>query len=674
MENKRPLDFREIAEEAFKEGIQVQDKITGADSEEDMVRRIKKREQAGRTYYDELNTRTELNRRYWTNETVDEQTLGIGEYPMSNNRIFMALETIIPIVTRRTPEPQATVLPRSNSSLMLQEKVERYLKDQWDIENKMQQQLHIGIRHLAQSGYLIGKTYWDAESKTSKHKILSPGASMFPKGFSSVATSPWVIEYVRDTIENVYERFPEYQSKLEKYIAQKYPGADIDSRMTYVEYWEDGKVCWKFEDCYLGTADNPHYIYLDDKEEQRRINHFSSPRKPFMQCNWFTLGENIADETTLFDQVRELQDAVNRRKRQIDTNTEFANGKWIGAGGLIERDDFFQIEGDSHHIYLEKAQDVRGAIDVFYGRGLDQGVFADLQDTKRDMDNIMGTNATTRGERDAQETATGRAILKESDTGRLDLLTLNLEQYAEDYFNYEVQMVKTYFDEKHPIHSLPEGADPYRMSEQDKVTYISKEEFTKVSTKILVKNGSTAPRDRLVEASEAVQLARDGLMAYVDMYEALGYSNPEKMAKNAILQASSPEKLHPELVDPEKFEPEAIAHIVEVLSSTINPLPVPDPFDSADLRSYEKHIQTHRDYMAGIDIDEDVIPWEEISLEAKTALQQHVRNEIINLENLMAEQEAMADPAAMAAITPDQAAQAPAPEEDLVAAVLGGAV
>lgn len=644
-------------------------KLDDEKMQERLLQRIKQREKKYSSYYDDLKKRTERNRKYWKGDQIDDSKLYEGEQAITVNKIFTSIETIVPIATRRTPEPNVVVYPRyKNSSRLLEDKLTRYLKDKWNIFNKMPQKMQKGVRNLLQSGYGIGKYYWDEDRKEMAFKLLPPTAIMFPNEFEDMQEAPFVIEYVRSTVNEMCEKFSDKKEEIYNQISIDGIDAKGDAIITYIEYWENDIVCWKFRDVLLEVRRNPNWDWKEATQDEqgkptyKPKNHFDVPQKPYIQLNFLGLGENIADETTLVDQTVQLQDSVNKRKRTVELNAEFANGKYIVAGNAMTAEDFGKLSHKTYKVYLENADTVAGAMDVFYGRSLDQGIFQDQKDSENHIDNVFGTHSTTRGERVAQETATGRAILKESDTGRIDIITINLEQFAEEYYNAEIQLIKLNLDERYDIYTEPEGFDSDKVTAEDKQMYLMSEELEDVRVFVKVEEGSVAVQDKAMRRAEAVDLTQSGLMWAGDMYKELGYSNAHELAKNAFLAQADPIKLYPELENPEKFEPEAILHIEKILGGED-----PDAFDSIDINEYQKHVDTHTDYMRGIEIHEDLFPYNQLSIDEQEKIREHLEMETVQLQELLSQQQV--DPMQQIAqmmppVTPDGGAGLP-PETPL---------
>jgi len=596
-------------------------------SEDDAATIIRERIAECQGYYEELIRRYNENKEYWKGNQIDESKLNVGESKIVINKIFQAVETIVPIATRKTPEPSIVIKPRTNANKSLKDKLERLLKDEWDIYDKMRQQMQIGDRNGQMAGFVCGKMYWCEDEQRSKHYIVNPRSIMFPRGYATKDELPYIVEIKRYTLTEIKDLFPD---KFEEVVAKVKTHGDkpsLKSQIIVFEYWENDLVAYLYEDILLKRTQSPLYDFKNVKN-----NHFAKPKSPYLFTSFISTGENIADDTTTIEQSISIQNAVNKRKRQIETNTEFANGRWVVAGNYISRDEAENIGNNDHAIYLEGADNVEGKLTQLLGRQLDNGTYTDMLDSKSEIDNIFGTHSTTRGERDSIETATGRAILKESDYGRIDLTTTNLEQYDEEYFNWKIQMWKLFKTDDLEIDS------EYYDAKSRSDVKIKINDFKKAKILCKVKDGSTAPKEPIAEQAQAIDLAKNKLMSLKDLYEVLDYPNPNKMAKNALLEQTDPAQLYPEITDPMQFELLSVRHTVDILADRQTGDQEVDLF-KGELEAYSKHLSTHIQYLKGVEIYDGLPDYESLSEFIKGQLKEHIELEKINLEELANQQE-----------------------------------
>lgn len=606
-----------------------------AKTNDELVSSILHRDASCQSFFETLKTRYESNKNYWKGNQIDKGKLKKGESDIVVNRVFTATETIIPIASRRTPEPVITITPRDNESYLLQDKIFRHLRDEWEIHDKMQQKSRIGLRNMVFAGYMIGKLSWNDNINRSVCKVLHPNSIYMPEGSEDIQNAPYLIEHTKFNLKDIQEDFgDDAYNTIKSFLSNNDKTVDDYTKVEVIEYWENDQVIWihKPTKTLLKQSTNPTYEF--EKKEQ---NHFPEPHKPYFLMNLLNTGENYSDDTTLVEQVKPIQDNINKRKRQIDTNAEYANGKYVVAGGAMDADNASAISYDTHVIYLDKAQSTAGAIDILMGRALDQGTYQDMSDSKQEVDNIMGTHSTTRGERDAQETAAGRTILKDSDYGRIDLITTNYEQFAEDYFNLKMQLLKVNAPDKLPIISIPDGVETKKISELNKHTYLYKKELVNKQIVIMVKAGSTAPKDKIAEQQQAIELASKKMMSLKDMYKILEYANPDKMARNAIIEQTNPLQLYPEIQNPNMYDPDAIRHIRSILDNGETGDPKIDLYNG-DINNFPRHIDTHTEYLKGVDIDETLPDIKTLDINSVQMLLDHIEKEKINMEEMANEE------------------------------------
>lgn len=643
-------DYPEIPEYGPDQVEVVEDNIDIGVSDDELVERVNRREKDWRGDYTKLQELAVENRNYWRGRQLDENSLYEGDVAIVVNRIFQSMETIIPIVTRRTPEPNVTVRPFNSNDLKLQEKIEAKLKESWEVDQEMQSKVEEGLRNLFCSRYMAMKYFYNEETDDYEFTLMPMGKLSFPHKASSPEECPAIIEYVSTTVGDLKERFPEKKEEIEAQLRALGANAGDDTEVDYIEYWEDDFYACVWKDLLLYKDYNPNFNYdpvpetdeegnpieeaKEESEYGRSFNYYRHPRKPYLFLNWLTFGDSMVDDTSLVEQVKSLQDGINRRKMQFDQNAKLANGKMIAAGNRISRDDFDNITNDPEEkLYLENADSVQGAIDMFYGRSLDSGIYNDMQDSKAEVDNIMGTHSTTRGERDAKETATGRAILKESDVGRLEILTRRIEKFGQEVYGAMIQMMYVYYTSQHPVHMLDEDNDPTKLTAKEKESYILRDEFAGKNIRVLVQAGSTTPRDKMVEKAEAIDLWQNGGMATVDMYRRLEYGDAEKLARNAFYEKNMPEMLYGG-PDGQGYNVDAIRNIQRITDGK-----KPEPFKTQNIDRFTNYIVTFQEYMKGTEVDVDLPEFKALDRKQQAAIRTHLEEELAMVDELIAKEE-----------------------------------
>lgn len=188
----------------------LQESIFGL-TEAEFILKFKERESFALRHSGDIRERYIKNKKVWKgdedyNKPKNEQTIV--------NTVFQSVETIIPIITSKIPEPSVSCKPKTQDTYSVQDKMTRYLKDEWEIYDKMQQQLQSGTRNGQFAGMIIAKYTWSEEEQRTITKVLHPTRVVFPAGFATVDELPYIIEYPRVKMGEVKEMFGEDKYKL----------------------------------------------------------------------------------------------------------------------------------------------------------------------------------------------------------------------------------------------------------------------------------------------------------------------------------------------------------------------------------------------------------------------------------------------------------------------------
>jgi len=141
---------------------------------------------------------------------------------------------------------------------------------------------------------------------------------------------------------------------------------------------------------------------------------------------------------------------------------------------------------------------------------------------------MWGTHGTTRGERGQTETATGRQLLKEGDTGRTQPISRALHHMCRRIYEAEIQVIKLYWDEEKMVPYVDPNSG---LSELIKFSAAGVRERMKV----VVRPGTMLPLDKYVMRNEALELAGMGKIDDETLYQRLGWAKPTEAAKKLYL-------------------------------------------------------------------------------------------------------------------------------------------
>ncbi|MDI6808408.1 MAG: hypothetical protein QME66_05435 [Candidatus Eisenbacteria bacterium] len=513
--------------------------------DDELVRRIDGRIAEAKTQHDDLARAQEDNERYWLGKQLDLTKLYEYQTKAVDNRIFLSVETMVPIITSRTPEP--TILC---DDAIIRRELALTLQGHYEVQQRMQQVLQMVIRH--QLLYRVGfvKVRWDDDRNDIVTEWVRPQRLLWDPRATSVDDADYIIELMEDTIGVLIEKYPGAKGKLLKRLEMKESDRALSSRVQYVECWMDDMVVWKFGNVILDKRANPYYLIGED-EKYNLTPAFRKPRKPYIAFRTWNIGRGIADDVTPVDVARSLQDLVNKRKRQISDNAS-DNGVLIGSGDGITKEALESYTGaPNERLWIPQGDPAR-AVTRLPSPALAAYVYQDLLHSISEIDNVMGTHSTTRGERGAQETATGRTILRDQDVGRQDLVVRNMEQSVEELYAWWIQLMQVGYTEPRRIATRGEVSVP--------ITYDRRKVARAMPIQVMVKQGSTLPIDRASQRQEALELAQYGLIDPLTLYERLDFPNVQEAARRLIAFKTNPAALlQPQQMSAIEGGPQAVA-------------------------------------------------------------------------------------------------------------------
>lgn len=261
-------------------------------------------------------------------------------------------------------------------------------------------------------------------------------------------------------------------------------------------------------------------------------NYFDAPQKPFIFLGYDQFGMQAYDETSRIEQILYLQDNVNKRGKQITDMADHARGKNVFSteSGLTSTD----IEGID---MMDPDQDILIDGEIAKVWSLIPGIqptpalFEDQQLNRERVFAKAGAHATTRGEREASETATGRQILREADFSKQDDEVEDTINYAaEKMAKAALQMIKLRYTEDHLVRLLgQDGRVVFMNINRDQV-----EDGMEVEV-------SASAVDKLRRKSEAYELAGMQMIDPVNFFKDTETPEPEKRAEMLMVFTLAPD-------------------------------------------------------------------------------------------------------------------------------------
>ena len=505
----------------------------------------------------------EDNENYWIGKQFDIPK-GSKERPNVDNLIFESLETYLPQVTRRNPDPVVSLDQGEDGTDSSNQYLVKVKTKLGNIADKSK--LRLKLKRTARNWgiYLIGavKYGWDLDKDIPavrvirpKKLILDPDAWIDEDGYTGnrvgeyrkMEASKLLAIIGEPSVEAEGEVFDEATQKSNseladgiKFVKEKVKD-DLATDIQFIEWWTKEYMCWTIESHVLLKRKNPHWNYdrtdsqeiVDDfggvsvsENEVLGINHFQTPQMPYSFLVVFNLGDQPMDKTSLISQNLANQDRINKRNKQIDKNADNMNEGLVVS---LERAGLSDSQAKNVSNALRKG----GVVAIPSGNpqeavwrpetpGLPADVYNDRNDMRERMRDIFGTRGSTAAGISSEQTVRGKILARGLDTDRIGGgVSEYLEQLADDIYNWMVQLLYVY----DPEFQFLEGQKPPKIL-------------------VSVKEGSLLPKDSTTIANQAIELASAGKMSNLDLYKRLEYPNPEEIAANAWLEVNAPEVLY----------------------------------------------------------------------------------------------------------------------------------
>jgi len=374
------------------------------------------------------------------------------------------------------------------------------------------------------------------KSKIPAHQVnvkaIRPQLIWIPPFGLTTDELPYIIEKIDMTFEDIEYYFGKEVFKKIKELPNS-PEDDhtiIERVRTIWEVWTDDIVVWKYGNEILKKIPNPYWDWEgtgDEKAEPSRFyNHFAKPRKPYIIRSPFTLGNSIVGDTDLIQQAIPLQDIINTNLRQI-TNCAAKTGNprlLIDSDVMTEEESGF-ITNAPGQVLMGSGIADQSKFRYEDVKPLPSYIFENLIHAERELDNLMGTHSTTRGERGEPETLGGRILLKQQDYGRIGDTVGILESAVAEIGNWFVQLFKLYYDKKVTVRLFGQAGVVFASLTRDNV---------EDGLEIIIKAGSTLPTDEISQRNEAMELWQMGVLDPVTLYERLKFPNPDETAQKLI--------------------------------------------------------------------------------------------------------------------------------------------
>lgn len=517
--------------------------------------------------------------------------LPVKKSKVKANRIFPNVEAVINALIANPPKPN--ILPGRNTpeSIQLARLQEKYFLNKYADRN-VKETLRKGLRHLFISRLIVLKPFWNAKINDFDVVAIDPRKVRVAKDATKEEDSEFAIEEIETSLESLIAKFPKKQEEILKLNGSSEEALLTENPMvTYKEAWIKDRLIFKYQNLILGNIPNPYWDWdgiqatqdeaiqlgvlsgpqrkellnsIREQQDQRiqteegtetpegtspeglmpssvnqsenqkleayKFNHFDVPRKPYIFATVLSTENCPIGRTDFIEQAAPLQEAVDRRKRQLDDNAELMNGIVKVDSAVMDKSDAQRLRYETSGIIYGKG--VATGVTREVGSPIPQFIFDDMLDSRQEIDNIMAASAAFRGEREGQETMAGRLALIDQSYLRLNELVQVTEYVSQELFNWFYQLAKVRYTETHYAKSMGED-------NAMEVMELIQDDFED-GAEIRVIGGKSLPQDAQFKFERAQADVEKGVISPIDYLREAGYDDPIGTAKNAEVYKLNP--------------------------------------------------------------------------------------------------------------------------------------
>lgn len=521
------------------------DELTLDLDDEELIRLSRQWEDKYGAYEAKLKLRQEAQKTYYLGRQKEGGPSAFAEgQPISANLIFEAEETFLPAALSKNPEPVVWTDNTPEGSRLAND-VKTMLQYHADVL-VLRRKLTLITRHW--SIYFLGvmKHGWDPRVGDIKSDVIDPRKLILDPDASIDSYGDYDGAYLGErkecTAEKLIELFPDHKAHITVLTDGK-----LGTQVTWTEWWSNEYTFSTFQGLVLDKSKNPHFNYdktVEGEDEdgqevedvQKGINHFAYPKMPYTFLSVFSLGEQPHDVTGLIEQNIPNQRRVTRRTEQIDYNLSRANNSDVFSGLSFNQEEAKQAAtamAKGNPIIVPQG-DIDKAIARLQAPSIGADFFTELENSKTDLRSIFGTEGISSQPPNEDQTARGMILNQSFDNTRIGGgIGDALEQFADNVFNWWVQLYAVYYDEEHF------AAVMGQMKAVEYVTLRGADLGRRIV--VSVAPDSMKPKDEITQVNQALALWDKGAIDPKTLLTVLDFPDPQTTAEQAVLWNVDPQ-------------------------------------------------------------------------------------------------------------------------------------
>lgn len=549
-------------------------------SDAQLCKLVDNRWNSSSTIWDEIDKLYTTNTKIYKNEPEYLAKVNSKKSKVRANRVFVNMEVVINSLIANPPKPIVLNGRNTPEAKSLSSKQEKYFQLKYT-ERNVKEDIRKGLRNLYFARLLVLKPFWNAKINDFDVKVVDPRKVRFSRTSTNEENSEFAIEEITDNLSSVIKRFPGKKKEILKKYGENEDEVLINNpEVKYKEAWCWDYVIFKMDNIILGKIRNPYWdwdgILITPEEEQQlqevegdvrrnilsnirqeqplrqatkmaqqegvempilenaeeaqtyeayMFNHFDRPRKPYIFATIFNNENSPTGQTDMITQAAPLQENIDETKRDITANAKLVNGIIKVDSSVMDKADAQRMRFETEGIIWGKGA-VAG-VQRETGPALPAFVVENMQDSRREIDDIMAASSAFKGIREGQETRGGRLALIDQSFLRLNELVQVIDYVNYELFNWFYQLAKVRYTEHHYAKSLGKA-------DAIEILTLIQDDFQDGS-EIRIMAGKTLPEDRQFKYEQAQGDVEKGLLSPTDYFEAAGYDSPSDKAKNRVI-------------------------------------------------------------------------------------------------------------------------------------------
>jgi hypothetical protein len=459
------------------------------------------------------------------------------EYP--DNRMFVAMRAILSYATGQLTKPELTPSKNEDQYVKMAHNLEQALYEHSMNEDADVKFRSAGMNLVARKrGFL--KLRYDPNAGTYGDvvtDVLNSEDVTFDR-FAGFMQEPTKIYHrQRDSVEYMCDvKFHKQRDAILKAFQIKQGRfTQLAKMMSYFEVWFSYRemvkrqsmpregVCWILPERHLilDKIKNPNWIYTGDDLQDKITNVLSAPPKPFIWFNYLNLGKSIIDETSLFDQAKPMQEALNYRLKQFNKAVSLANGRWIYDKNQISEETAqkFINRGSKTLLGVDYSRS-NNPVQVLVPNNVAPALMESIQDSRNEIDGLMGTPSIFKGASPQSQGTLGRdQMVKQQASMLQDDLVRAIASGAKMYYQKLAQMFRTYYTDDYYFNVKgPDGKFDMIMLNGETMDS---------NVKIGFSTDSNLPIDKEAIRSNAIMMMQANRIDQLTLEQDLGNPNPD---------------------------------------------------------------------------------------------------------------------------------------------------